>query len=534
LAVLQLAPLSERTQDENRDDAGAAGGDDCTNEEPEAERRLAGSRALHIDKCVADESPGETTQNDGRIRGKARRARGKCREWTWGESGLGGHFHIVGSGPAMDPQRSILHVDMDMFYVAVELRDNPTLRGLPVVVGGEGPRGVVAAASYEARRFGVFSAMSSAQARRLCPHALFLPGRPSVYREVSSQVHGIFASFTPLVEGISLDEAFLDVTGALRLHGSALAIADMIRTRVADEIGITCSVGVAANKFVAKIASKAAKPRVVADGIDPGAGVVVVEAGREVEFLHPLPVRALWGVGPATHARLDRIGVKTVADLATIGVEHLVVALGEASGRHLFDLAWGRDDRPVESDREAKSIGHEETFLDDVFDPDELHRHMARLCEAVAVRVRAGKLRARTLTLKIKFANFRSITRSITLDHARESAPGFVDALAPLLGAIEVGQGVRLLGVSASQFEAADGPAGPVQASLFDTIDDQSPDERGLIETKVLDEATWANASGAMDEIRRKFGADAIRTVAALRDAEELGEVGENPWGPTS
>jgi DNA polymerase-4 len=434
----------------------------------------------------------------------------------------------------MDPQRSILHVDMDMFYVAVELRDNPNLRGLPVVVGGEGSRGVVAAASYEARRFGVFSAMSSAQARRLCPHALFLPGRPSVYREVSSQVHGIFASFTPLVEGISLDEAFLDVTGALRLHGSALAIADMIRTRVADEVGITCSVGVAANKFVAKIASKAAKPRVVADGIDPGAGVVVVEAGREVEFLHPLPVRALWGVGPATHARLDRIGVKTVADLATIGVEHLVVALGEASGRHLFDLAWGRDDRPVESDREAKSIGHEETFLDDVFDPDELHRHMARLCEAVAVRVRAGKLRARTLTLKIKFANFRSITRSITLDHARESAPGFVDALAPLLGAIEVGQGVRLLGVSASQFEAADGPAGPVQASLFEALDDQSPDERGLIETKVLDEATWANASGAMDEIRRKFGADAIRTVAALRDAEELGEVGENPWGPTS
>lgn len=434
----------------------------------------------------------------------------------------------------MNPQRSILHVDMDMFYVAVELRDNPDLRGLPVVVGGDGPRGVVAAASYEARRFGVFSAMSSAQARRLCPNALFLPGRPSVYREVSEQVHGIFAMYTPLIEGISLDEAFLDVTGALRLHGSVLVIADSIRARVADEIGITCSVGVAANKFVAKIASKAAKPRVVEGGIDPGAGVVIVEAGREVEFLHPLPVRALWGVGPATHARLDRIGVKTVGDLATIGVDHLVVALGEASGRHLFDLAWGRDDRPVESDREAKSIGHEETFLDDVFDAEELRRHMVRLCEAVAIRVRAGGLRARTMTLKIKFANFRSITRSITLDHARESAPGFVDALTPLLAAIEIGQGVRLLGVSASQLENAEGPSGPVQASLFDDSFEQSSERRGAVEANVLDEATWANASGVMDEIRRKFGGDAIRTVGALRDAEELGEVGENPWGRSS
>ncbi|MBU3703375.1 MAG: DNA polymerase IV [Ilumatobacteraceae bacterium] len=434
----------------------------------------------------------------------------------------------------MIPQRSILHVDMDMFYVAVELRDNPDLRGLPVVVGGDGPRGVVAAASYEARRFGVFSAMSSAQARRLCPNALFLSGRPSVYREVSEQVHGIFARYTPLIEGISLDEAFLDVTGALRLHGSALVIADAIRARVADEIGITCSVGVAANKFVAKIASKAAKPRVVEGGIDPGAGVVIVESGREVEFLHPLPVRALWGVGPATHARLDRIGVKTVGDLATIGVDHLVVALGEASGRQLFDLAWGRDDRPVESDREAKSIGHEETFLDDVFDAEELRRHMVRLCEAVAIRVRAGGLRARTMTLKIKFANFRSITRSITLDHARESAPGFVDALAPLLAAIEIGQGVRLLGVSASQLENADEPSGPVQASLFDDVLERPTERRSAVEAKVLDEATWANASGVMDEIRRKFGGDAIRTVGALRDAEELGEVGENPWGRSS
>ncbi len=418
---------------------------------------------------------------------------------------------------------------MDMFYVAVELRDDPRLRGLPVVVGGDGSRGVVAAASYEARRFGVFSAMSSSQARRLCPNAVFLPGRPGVYREVSGQVHAIFRSYTPLVEGIALDEAFLDVSGALRRHGSAVAIADEIRARVSDEVGITCSVGVAANKFVAKIASKAAKPRVTGGSIDPGEGVVVVEAGREVEFLHPLPVRALWGVGPATHARLDRIGVKTVGDLATIGVEHLVTALGEAAGRHLFDLAWGRDDRAVEAEREAKSIGHEETFPDDIDNVDELRRHLVRLCDAVAARVRANGVRARTLTLKIKFSNFRSITRSITVDTARASGPGFVDALGPLLTAIEVHQGVRLLGVSAAQFEDADGPAGPVQASLFD-----DPVDSMTVDSVAVDEATWANASGVMDEIRRKFGGDAIRTVAALRDAKELGEIGENPWGPAS
>jgi len=429
----------------------------------------------------------------------------------------------------MKPQRSILHVDMDMFYVAVELRDNPRLRGLPVVVGGEGSRGVVAAASYEARRFGVFSAMSSTQARRLCPGAVFLAGRPEVYREVSRQVHSIFRSYTPLVEGIALDEAFLDVTGALRRSGSALAIADEIRGRVANEIGITCSVGVAANKFVAKIASKAAKPRVSAGRIDEGAGVVVVEAGRETEFLHPLPVRALWGVGPATHARLDRIGVKTVGDLATIGVEHLVSLLGEATGRHLFELAWGRDERPVESEREAKSIGHEETFSDDIFDHAELHRHLVRLCDAVSSRVRSAGHRARTLTLKVKFSNFRSITRSTTVDHARSSGPGFVDALTPLLDAIDIGQGVRLLGVSAAQFESADAPAGPVQASLFD---DPSVAGTERADERRLDEAAWATASETIDEIRQKFGGNAIRTVAGLRDTVELGDVGDSPWGP--
>lgn len=430
----------------------------------------------------------------------------------------------------MSQPRTILHVDMDMFYVAVELRDDPSLRGKPVVVGGAGPRGVVAAASYEARRFGVFSAMSSAKARRLCPSAVFLPGRPAAYREASENVHRIFASFTPLVEGIALDEAFLDVSGAIKRSGSAIDLADEIRRRVASEVGITCSVGVAANKFVAKIASKAAKPRITAGrggttDIDPGAGVVVVDAGRETEFLHPLPVRALWGVGPATHAKLDRVGVKTVGDLASIGLDQLVTMLGEASGRHLHELAHGRDDRPVESEREAKSIGHEETFVDDVFDIGALRRHLIRMCDAVAVRVRANDVCARTLTLKIKYSNFHSITRSITVNDARATGPGFVSALEPLLNAIELAPGVRLLGVSASQFVDAESHVVGVQASLFD---DEPVHDVGVSH----DEETWSSASEAIDEIREKFGRGAIRTASALRDDAEFGAVGERNWGP--
>jgi DNA polymerase-4 len=397
----------------------------------------------------------------------------------------------------MNPERLILHVDMDMFYVAVELRERPELRGKPVVVGSAGPRGVIAAASYEARRFGVFSAMGSVHAQRLCPDVVFLPGNFPLYQEVSTDVHAIFHSVTPYVEGLALDEAFLDVTGSLKIFGTAKDIAHLIRERITTEIGIPCSVGIATNKFIAKIASKAAKPIATAEGVREGKGVVQVVSGSELSFLHPLPMKSLWGVGPVTQEKLDRIGMKTIGDLAALPLHVLTVAVGEAHGRHLHDLSHGRDDRPVESERDVKSIGHEETFNEDLFTYEEVHRHLVRLCDAVASRLRAHHTLARTLTLKVKFSDFHSITRSITAGGGKSSGPSLVDALTPLLKNINLAPGVRLLGVSTSNFTDE-----RAQPSLFD--EDQVRDD------------SWDQASEAIDHIREKFGKGAIRPGSAL------------------
>jgi DNA polymerase IV len=430
--------------------------------------------------------------------------------------------------------RSILHVDMDAFYVSVELRTRPDLVGQPVVVGGTGRRGVVAAASYEARRYGVFSAMPSSTARRRCPHAVFLPGNHDLYAQVSREVHEIFHSVTPLVEPLALDEAFLDVTGALRLFGSARAIADSIRSRVSEELDIDCSVGGATNKFIAKLASKRAKPRITERGVEPGLGVLLVGAGRELDFLHPLPVSALWGVGPATLAKLQRFAIDTVGDLAKIDPDVLITALGKASGRHLYELAWARDRRPVEPTREAKSIGHEETFAVDRDTHDELIREAVRLADAVSSRLRASGQGAKTVTVKVRFTDFETITRARTLPAPVTTAHALLDAVVPILRGLDLARGVRLLGISVSGF----GPQAE-QLSLDRLLGGQTTGADEATPQAIADD--WVSASETIDAIRGRFGSASIGPASALSGrgvGEQPGKglrlagPGRQQWGP--
>jgi DNA polymerase-4 len=413
-------------------------------------------------------------------------------------------------GVAARPTRTILHVDMDAFYVSVELRRRPELRGKPVVVGGTGPRGVVAAASYEARQFGVHSALPSAVARRRCPQAVFLAGDHAKYAEVSEQVHEIFHRYTPIVEGLALDEAFLDVTGATRLFGEGVEIANRIRDDVHRELALSCSVGVAPNKFLAKLASVEAKPTARPDGIAPGRGVVEVRPGHELDFLHPLPVRRLWGVGPVTLEKLERLGVRTVRDLGVLGERTVTTALGRAQGLHLLALASAIDDRPVEVDRDPKSIGHEETFPHDLVDHAPLERELVRLADAVSSRLRRQGVAGRTVTLKVRFAGFHTVTRSVTVASPVDTGPELVAAVRPALRDLDVGRGVRLLGVSAGNLTSPNR-----QLSLLDDVESPS------------------RAAGAIDEIRARFGSAAIGPASAVgTDGLRVVRKGAQQWGP--
>lgn len=405
--------------------------------------------------------------------------------------------------------RAILHVDMDAFFVSVELLDEPSLRGRPVVVGGAGQRGVVAAASYEARAYGVHSAMASSRARRLCPQAVFLKGRYWRYQEVSEAVFEIFRDVTPLVEGISLDEAFLDVSGARRLLGGGPAIAAEVRRRVLEEQGLTCSVGVAPRKLTAKLASERAKPKASFEGPVLGPGVFVVALEDELAFLHGHPVGALWGVGPATRARLDRLGVRTVGDLATLPLDALVAALGRSAGRHLHDLAWARDERPVVPATRARSIGHEETFANDHHEIATLDRDLVRLVDAVATRLRKAGVAGRTVQVKVKFADFQLATRSETLAEPVDEPGPILGVARRLLAQLDPTPGVRLLGVSVAGL--AEG------ATRQLTLDDALEPER-------------SGAVRAVDEIRERFGDAAI--VPASLAGRRPKRRGDTQWGP--
>ena len=425
----------------------------------------------------------------------------------------GGRTSAVAFGE-MTTDRSILHIDMDAFYVSVELLRHPELKGLPVVVGGTGGRGVVAAASYEARRYGIHSAISSAVARKLCPDAVFIAPDISHYVEYSQQLHTIFESFTPLVEQISIDEAFLDVTGAATLMGDAVSIAWALRERVFSETQLTCSVGVAPNKFLAKLASEHAKPRAMTGGVQRGFQVFEVKRGSESEFLLPLPVQSLWGVGPATLAKLEAIGVRIVSDLAELDVDIVCAAVGEVNGRHLHSLARGIDDRAVEPERIAKSIGHEETFSTDLTTHEELRAQLVRLCDAVARRTRDAGVAAGTLLLKVKFSSFESVTRSVTPTVPLTTGPSMVAALEPLLAMLDYAQGVRLLGVHAQKLTG--------QSEGIPRLFDDGGETPEDIEEQ------WKPASKAVDQIVDRFGAGMIGPVSSLNTKRP----GQSPAGP--
>lgn len=405
------------------------------------------------------------------------------------------------------PPRRILHVDMNAFFVACEVLRRPDLAGKAVVVGGSAKRGVVAAASYEARQFGVKSAMASAIASRLCPHAIFLDGDHDYYGEVSSQVFAVFREFTPLVEGLSLDEAFLDVSGAQRVLGDARTVALQVRQAVRDQVGLPCSVGIAASKFVAKLATEFAKPRASRERIDPGPGVFEVPSGEELTFLHPLDVGMLWGVGPVTLEKLHRIGLKTVGDIAACELRVLQLALGEGHAQHLFELSHAIDDREVEPDRETKSIGSEETFGDDLTDLREVRRNLLRMADTVARRCRENGLTARTITVKVRYGDFSNMTRAKTLDQPIDTAHAMMAVVDELLPEIDIDAGVRLAGLSARNFAEPD-----PQLSLFDEPSTRADND-------------WREASRAVDRIREKFGDTAISTGA-------VDETQSTPWGP--
>ncbi len=383
--------------------------------------------------------------------------------------------------------RTILHVDLDAFFAAVEQRDRPELRGRPVVVGGGGPgdRGVVSAASYEARRFGVRSAMPLRTAAALCPDAVFLPVNGAKYQEASRQVMAILRRFTPQVEPISIDEAFLDVTGSRALFGDGEAVARRIKAAVREEVGLTASVGVGTTKLVAKIASDLRKPD----------GLVVVPPGDEASFLAPLPVGRLWGVGPQTTAALAEYGVRTIGDLAALPVDLLVRRLGR-HGASLHERALGIDPDPVEGGDPAKSIGHEHTFDADTSDPETIERTLLAMADGVSGRLRAARLKAGTVSVKIRDSSFRTITRQRTLAEPTDLTEPIWRAALELARPEVRGIRVRLLGVTASNLGT------PEQLALFG---DDDPRRR--------------RAAEAADELRRRFGEHAVTRARLLHAA---------------
>ena len=374
---------------------------------------------------------------------------------------------------------TILHVDMDAFYASVAELDHPELKGKAVVVGA-GARGVVLSANYAARKFGIRAAMPVGRAQRMAPQAVFIAPEHHRYSEISARVMEIFSSFTPIVEPISLDEAFLDVTGAQKLLGSGREIARAIREKVLEQEGITCSVGIASNKFIAKLASQHCKPDALLEITDD----------RVLEFLHPLPVSAMWGVGPKTGEALQRLGLHTIGDIAATPRATLIRALGDAAGASLYELSWGRDFREVTNEEPDKSISAAETFAHDLDNPEEILREYLRLCEKAAARLRDRELFAKTISIKVRFADFTTINRSKTLPLPVDSTQEIYDVVKSLYKALKIDRArLRLVGVSLE--------------NLHDGAHQQL--ELGAREKG------WREADTAIDRARARFGSASVR-----------------------
>ena len=428
----------------------------------------------------------------------------------------------------LDP--AILLVDMDSFFASVEVRDDPSLAGKPILVGGDGLRGVVASCTYEARRYGIHSAMPMVTAKRMCPQAIVLPGNMSKYLAVSRQIHEIFRDTTPIVEPLGLDEAFLDVTGAKSLLGTPLEMAAGIRARIADELELGSSVGVGDSKLIAKLACREAKPRIGPQGISPGAGTCVILPEDVAIFLDPLPVSALFGVGPSTAKTLSRLGIERVSELAALDPEVLVNHLGGAHAHALVGLARGEDPRPVVADAVSKSIGHEETFAVDVEDREVLDERLRRHAVSVAGALRSADRRGRTITVKVKLADFTLRTRSHTMLSGLDDHVAIFTVARSLLASLDVSMGVRLLGLSASGLEDA---SVPVQLTLgMEGGDDVSAAAGASAESLQQDRAALEDA---IVEIRSRFGRTALGSAAMLRSTGlEVPAQRQAPFGPTN
>lgn len=391
----------------------------------------------------------------------------------------------VTDAPTDDASARILHVDMDAFFASVELLSRPELRGQPVIVGHRGHRSVVTAATYEARAYGVNSAMPMAVALRRCPHAVVLEPHYDRYVAASRQVMAILGEVTPLVEPLSIDEAFLDVGGARGLFGPPWHIGRMLRERIHSETGLVASVGAASTKFVAKLASSRAKPD----------GLLVVPHDDTLNFLHPLPISALWGVGRATEEKLARLGLRTVGDVASTPLDTLRRAVGEAGAAKLHALAWARDPRSVTPERAEKSIGHESTYERDLTDLAHIDRELLRLSDAVAKRLRSGGWVARTVAVKVRFGDFTTLTRSQTLGEPTDVAQRVAAEARTLFRAAGAdGRGIRLLGVRAENLL----PTGAVERGLWD------------------DDEGWRETEETMDALTARFGAAAIQRASLL------------------